>query len=129
MRSLLIASYLLCLVPLPAKAENDPWFGRDKALHFGVSAALAGGGYAAGATIWEEPAPALLLGAGLALAAGAGKELWDLAGHGHPSWRDMAWNVAGTGAGLLLGWTLHSLLRQGEGEGERAQPAAFTLRW
>ena len=27
-------------------ADPDPWLGPDKALHFGISAGLAGGGYA-----------------------------------------------------------------------------------
>ena len=32
-----------------AQADDDPWWGPDKALHLGVSAGLAGGGYALGA--------------------------------------------------------------------------------
>lgn len=78
-------------------------------LHFAGSAALATGGYAVGAWIWEEPEPALLLGAGISLGAGVTKELLDLGGMGHASWRDLAWDVVGTGVGLALSWGIHRL--------------------
>jgi putative lipoprotein len=108
-----MSRWILCLLlvlvfPAPALAADDPWFGKDKWLHFGASTALAAGGYALGAAIWERPEPALAVGAGLALGAGVGKEILDLAGMGHPSWRDLAWDVAGTGVGLLLAWAIHS---------------------
>lgn len=86
--------------------ERDPWFGRDKALHFAASAGLAAGGYAAGALLWERQELRLVFGAGLSLGAGAAKELIDLAGAGDPSWRDMAWNVAGATTGLLAAWAV-----------------------
>lgn len=107
---LLLVTVLLSL-PQRATADPDPWFAKDKMLHFGVSAALAAGGYAVGTAVWDDRAPAVLTGAGVALAAGVGKELLDLAGYGHPSWRDLAWDVVGTGAGLLLAWGIDSLVR------------------
>lgn len=92
-----------CLAADPV--DPDPWFGRDKFLHFGVSAAIAAGGYGLGkATIGGYAGPAIL-GSSLSLAAGATKELIDLAGYGDPSWRDLTWDVIGTavGTGLCLG--------------------------
>ncbi len=86
--------------------EADPWLGPDKALHFGASAALATGGYAAGAFFFEEPAPRLAVGAGLALTAGAAKELYDLSGRGQASWKDMTWNVAGAATGLFVSYAV-----------------------
>ena len=97
------AASLLCL-PAIARADDDPWFGRDKLLHFGASATLAAGGYALGAAFFDEVPPRLATGAGIALGAGIAKEVADLAGAGHASWRDLAWDVVGTGAGLLLAW-------------------------
>lgn len=72
------------LVPRAAAAEDDFW-GRDKALHFGVSVALASGTYALSASFFEARYPPLLLGAGVSLGLGIGKELADLAGLGDPS--------------------------------------------
>lgn len=86
------------------EAPHDPWFGRDKALHFGASAALAAGGYAASAIVFEAPAARLVSGAGVALTAGVAKELDDLSGEGDASWRDLTWDVVGTGVGLLAAW-------------------------
>lgn len=123
---------LLLVVPAPALAADDPWFGRDKWLHFGASTALAAGGYALGATIWDEPEPALAVGAAVALGAGIGKELLDLAGMGHPSWRDLAWDVAGTGVGLLLAWAIHSAVTPDEGRPVTVgagRPLGLSLRW
>jgi len=85
-----------------AASDSDPWFGRDKALHFGVSVVLAAGGYAT-SSIWLEHRPErALAGGAFSLTLGAGKELWDLSGHGDPSWRDFTWDVIGTGVGVAL---------------------------
>ena len=95
----------------PALAESDdPWFGKDKALHFGFSALLAGGGYALGALACDEEWAPWVAGAGLALGAGAVKELYDLTGGGDASFRDLAWDAAGTTVGLLGAWALDRLL-------------------
>jgi len=94
-----------------AAADPDPWFGSDKALHFGVSAAISGGVYAISATQFESRTPPLLLGAGVSLAAGAGKELADLAGAGDPSWKDFAWDAIGTVVGLGVAYSIDLLAR------------------
>ena len=106
-----------------AQAQDaDPWFARDKALHFDVSAGLAAAGYGLSAG-WLVDArwKALAIGGGVALAAGAGKELLD-ATHvlgGDPSWKDFTWDAVGTVAGLLIAWGVDLLLA---GVGPR-QPA------
>jgi putative lipoprotein len=94
--------------------DADPWFGRDKALHFSFSAALAGGGYGGAAllTRCEDRRWRLLAGAGVALTAGIGKELYDLSGHGDASARDLFWDAVGTATGLLVAWTIDRLLFQ-----------------
>lgn len=89
-----------------AQVDPDPWLAPDKALHFSVSAGLAGLGYG-GAALFTENRPArLAIGAGFALSAGIAKELADLAGLGSPSWKDFAWDVAGTAVGVLVSWLL-----------------------
>ena len=86
--------------------ESDPWFGRDKALHFGVSASLALAGYA-GASLKTDDRPTRVA-AGITLALGAGllKEAWDLTGHGDASWRDLTWDVVGTTTGVLIAYAI-----------------------
>ncbi len=94
------------LATLPGRAHaDDAWLGRDKALHFGVSAAVAASGYGLSAVWIDRPAYRLVAGSSLALAAGAGKEIWDAAGHGDPSLKDLTWDLLGTltGAGFALG--------------------------
>jgi len=83
-----------------AAADPDPWLGPDKALHFGVSVALGGGGYALSALFLEHPWQRALAGSGFSLTLGAGKELYDLSGHGDASWKDFTWDVAGTAVGV-----------------------------
>jgi putative lipoprotein len=85
-----------------AASDPDPWFGPDKAIHFGVSAGLAAGGYAALSPWLESRGERALAGGAFSLTLGASKELWDLAGHGDPSWRDFTWDVLGTAVGIAL---------------------------
>lgn len=128
---------LLCLqaMPVAAYAQNAPassssasgddWFGVDKAKHFGASALIAGGGYGLAAPFFKESRlPPLLIGAGLGLAAGVTKELYDLSGHGHASWKDLTWDALGVGVGLALAFGIDVLIR-----GWHLQPPTdFTAR-
>ena len=112
MRTVTLA--LALLAATPAAADDDPWLGGDKALHYGASLGLAASGYGAGALAFDGEPARLATGAGLALGAGAGKELLDLAGLGDPSWRDLAWDVAGAATGLALAWAIDRLFFQEE---------------
>lgn len=97
-----------------ARAETrtpDPWFGRDKALHFSASATLAGAGYGTGALLSPREPVRVGAGASLSLAAGFTKEILDRYTGGHPSWRDMTWNCIGAGTGLLVAWVVDRLWR------------------
>lgn len=128
----------LTLAAVPARAGNDdPWISRDKALHFDVSLGLASAGYAVSAA-WLVDArwKAIAISGAATLAVGAGKELLDLAGLGDPSWKDFAWDAAGTVAGLALAWGV-DLLIGGVGSARPALsaprrasiPAAVLLRF
>lgn len=94
-----------------ARADEDPWFGPDKALHFSVSAGLSSITYGVAATQYDARYPPLLWGAGVSLTLGVGKELYDLTGRGDPSWKDLTWDVLGTAAGLLLAWSIDLVVR------------------
>jgi putative lipoprotein len=107
------AAWLVCLLPATAHAQSaDPWWGRDKALHLSVSAALAGGGYGAATFITSSRPARFGLGLGGALAVGAAKELYDLGGRGDPSGKDLLWDGVGALVGALVGlgldWALSS---------------------
>jgi putative lipoprotein len=104
---------VLCAPDLARAAgpDPDPWFGRDKALHFGASATIAGSGYAIGAPLFDCRGHALILGGSLAAAAGITKELLDATGLGDPSWRDLAWDGIGTAAGLAFAWGIDLLVQ------------------
>lgn len=108
-----LALAVATLAPAARAQDDDPWFARDKALHFDVSAGIAAATYGVSAGwMFDARWKALALGGGVALAAGAGKELLD-ATHvlgGDPSWRDFTWDVFGTIAGLALAWGVDLLL-------------------
>jgi putative lipoprotein len=100
----MMMSGVVMFAPKAFASEADPWFGQDKALHFGASAFVAIYSYGL-SSIWVERRwVRAAIGGGAALAAGSGKELYDLSGHGTPSWRDFTWDVAGAvvGVGVAL---------------------------
>ncbi len=107
---------LVLAAPRTARADDDPWWGKDKALHFGVSAGLASGGYAVGAAAFDARWKAIALGGGVAAAAGIAKETADLAGFGDPSWKDLAWDAIGIVTGLALAWSVDLLVRGASSE-------------
>jgi putative lipoprotein len=93
------------LVTREAHAQDpDPWWGQDKALHFGVSAGLAATSYAGFSLVLDGRAERAAAGAGLTITLGAAKEGWDATGHGDASFKDFTWDVAGAavGTGLAL---------------------------
>ncbi len=100
----------VCLLLAPAARADDDWVGADKALHFSVSAALAGGGYAAAAAWSDAGVDRLATGASVSLLAGIGKELWDVTGHGQGSLKDLTWDLLGAVVGLALSWAIDTYL-------------------
>jgi putative lipoprotein len=92
------------IYPSPQR-RNDPWFGRDKVRHLGASAAIQiiGFGVLRSARLGQRPA--LVLAGVTTLAAGVGKELHDRRSGGHPSVRDLAWDLTGLALGAALGFS------------------------
>jgi putative lipoprotein len=118
----------LCLAATSASARDpDPWLGQDKALHFGVSVGLAGGGYAASALLLDAPWQRALAGGAFSLSLGAGKELYDLSGHGDPSWKDFTWDVAGTAVGLGIALLVDAAISSRRTDSPRTARMAFTF--
>ncbi len=104
-----LAAALLSFLP-PAAARGapaaDPWLGRDKALHFGASFALAVGGYAGASLVFEKRPGRMIAGAAFALSIGVAKEIADSHFRGDPSVRDLAWDAAGVALGILAAWAI-----------------------
>lgn len=113
MRQLLIigvATTAVFVTAVPQSAAT-PSLGEDKLLHFGVSLSLSSAGYWFGASITESRLAPFFIGGGFALAAGLGKELWDLSGGGEAEWLDLAFDLMGSAVGLLIAWTVHRVYR------------------
>jgi putative lipoprotein len=111
--ALVALTLLSATMSRPARAEPDPWLGRDKALHFTVAAGIAGAGYGVTTAFARDRWKAFAVGGGAALAAGALKEGYDATGSGDPSWKDFAWDVLGAAVGLAIAWGIDASLHGG----------------
>jgi uncharacterized protein YfiM (DUF2279 family) len=118
--------------PHASAHDDDPWRGRDKRLHAGISAGLGAGAYALSVPLVERRSARAAIGFAAAFSLGIAKELYDLAGAGTPSGRDLAWDaagaLAGVGAAALLDFAVCRL------RGDTKQTAylsvrSLTLRW
>ncbi|MFT3769471.1 MAG: hypothetical protein QM820_28875 [Minicystis sp.] len=107
----------------PPEADPDPWFGKDKALHFGVSTGIAGAGYGLAALGTDDIRIRIAFGAGAGIVIGAAKELIDMTGVGDPSWKDFAWDVLGTAVGVGIAVSIDLIVRS-----LRPKPAAAAAR-
>jgi putative lipoprotein len=96
--------------PSAQAAEPDPWFGRDKVMHFSVSFALAGNAYADSTAFTKRTSLRVVSAAGFALSAGIAKELADRYDGGDASWRDLTWDAIGTASGTLVAWLVDRYL-------------------
>jgi putative lipoprotein len=112
--ALAILSFCLvsfCLVSRPCLAANsDPWLGQDKALHFSACFMFAGDGYAGASVFTKRETTRLGAGAGIAVAAGAAKEVYDRYSGGDASLRDLTWDVVGAATGTMLSWLVDRYL-------------------
>ena len=107
----------VCALTAHAEVQaQDGWLGLDKGKHFGASAVLATGGYAASMWVVREPWQRAAVGGGFALTLGIAKEIYDATGQGDPSLRDLTWDaigcVFGAGVSLLIDYALRSPRRE-----------------
>jgi putative lipoprotein len=124
-----LVALALVAAPGEARADEDKWLGTDKALHFEVSVALASGAYALSSLKIDGMAPRAAIAGGFSLAVGAGKELWDLSGHGDPSWKDFAWDAIGTAVGLGLAMTIDAITRGASRESTGVAGSGLVVRF
>ena len=106
-----LAILSLCFLSVPCfAADRDPWWGQDKALHFSACFMFAGDGYAGTSVFTKRESARVGVGASLAIAAGAAKEVYDRYSGGDPSMRDLTWDVVGATTGAMLSWLLDRYL-------------------
>lgn len=86
----------------PPDAPPDPWFGRDKAKHAIASAVVQMGSHAVLRANGRDYRAASWGAAAVTATVGVGKELWDRGHGGDPSWRDLAADAVGGGAGAVV---------------------------
>ena len=80
---------------------SDSWLGPDKAKHFAAGFVVGAGGALAARDL--EPEEAAAIGWTAAMAAGLGKETYDLRVKGTCwSWQDVFWDFLGASAGASL---------------------------
>jgi putative lipoprotein len=90
---------------------------------------LAGAGYAGGALVFDAPYARWLSGAGVALGAGLAKEVYDEWWRGtYFSFKDLTWDVLGTGTGLVLSWAVDRLFFAPRGVGTGSAAALAPVR-
>ena len=88
-------AFTLAIGGAPVPSERDPWFGRDKLLHFTASALIQGAAHAAFRARSASYAQASWGAAAVTATAGVGKELWDRHHKRDFSFRDLTWDGIG----------------------------------
>lgn len=124
MKAFLLMSTMMAMAAPEAHAQQDPWLGRDKVLHFAAGAALAAGGYALGTIVFDRREARIVVGLSVGLGAGAVKEIRDRGSAGTASWRDFAWTAAGATAGVTAAWLID---RRRDADDAPAAPAVRPL--
>lgn len=126
--ALALLVFLLCQQASRLQAQDeDPWLARDKAQHFGVSIALGASGYGGAAMVVKPRWQRALIGGAFAISVGGAKELYDLAGHGDPSWRDFTWDLVGSAVGVGLGYLIDLTVAHVMAKRRRAQSQSHHL--
>ena len=84
-------------------SPQDPWFGRDKLLHFTASAIIQSAAHSAFRWRGATYGSASWAAAGVTASAGIGKELWDRHQKRDFSFRDLTWDgIGGVSAAVLI---------------------------
>jgi len=123
-----IAAALVLCFAAEAHAD-DEWWARDKALHFGVSGALAAGGYGASSLVFDERWKRATAGATVALSAGIAKEAYDQVDYGGASYKDFVFDVAGTAVGVAAAWLIDWAINGPEQKSPSAGQARLAVRF
>ena len=85
-----------------APSPRDPWFGRDKFLHFTASALIQGAAHSAFRARGASYERASWGAAAVTASAGIGKELWDRHRKREFSLRDLTWDGVGGISGAIV---------------------------
>jgi uncharacterized protein YfiM (DUF2279 family) len=92
----------MVIAPEMKRVISDPWFGRDKVLHFSAGMAIPGltyHFYVCRLNRGEKRGRVYAVSLTILLAVG--KEVYDKKKKGHFSWKDLAWGGLGLAAGYI----------------------------
>jgi uncharacterized protein YfiM (DUF2279 family) len=93
----------LRIAPEMQKQMSDPWFARDKVLHFSAGFAIPGLTYHFYVNrLNRDEQRGKVYAVSLTALLAVGKELYDKKKKGHFSWKDLMWSGLGLAAGYLV---------------------------
>ena len=93
----------MTMYAVPGQRAQDPWFSRDKFLHFTASAGLTGLGYHVyAARLQGDPEQGAVFSVSLTGLIAFSKELYDRRRTGTFSWKDLFWDGLGIAVGYLV---------------------------
>ncbi len=110
MRILACSALFLC-ANVALADDTDRWWGTDKAAHAAASFGIAGATYSVSACHFSSRVAPLLIGSVVTASAGIGKEIWDSATGGQPSWKDLTWDALGLATGLVVSYLVDLAFR------------------
>lgn len=99
---LLLMMFLLLTACASVSAREDPWFGKDKIVHFCASGLIAGVATAAAHTQDRNDSETFVIAMGMTLSLGAAKEAYDGYLGNSWSWKDLMWGALGGLAGYFI---------------------------
>ncbi|MEO7823278.1 MAG: hypothetical protein ABIS15_06710 [Gemmatimonadaceae bacterium] len=102
MKQLLGLSLAFNLVFAQSAAANDSWFGIDKLKHFFLSAFATSVSFSALQAAGATRSTAMTGAMGASAALGVGRELYNLRTTKVFSFRDLTWDLIGTGAAAAV---------------------------
>jgi len=106
----LILFTLIFHPPIAVASDRDPWWGRDKQLHFAVSVGLANTAYLGASFLTPREIHRTIIAETVAFSAGIAKEVYDKFNHGDPSYRDLTWDLIGSTTGTVVAWLIDRYL-------------------
>lgn len=96
----LLTTAIISLVSLTAQPQL-PKVQTDKAAHLTAGVLISGSVHALAFELTENRNKSMLIGFSAGCIAGIAKELYDMTGHGTPSFKDALWTGVGAGMGSI----------------------------
>lgn len=96
----LLTTAIISLVSISAQSQQ-PKIQMDKAAHLAAGVLISGSAQVLAFELTENRNKSMLIGFTAGCMAGVAKELYDMNGHGTPSFKDALWTGVGAGLGTV----------------------------